>query len=105
MQQPKKNKRPDTPLAPTPKVDYKNFSLARSYSNRALGLEENTPATRQDSTDYKQGFKKGLEGKSFTAHENPYGRNEYQKFGQWSGADVRKKLNSEKVKKTIKANR
>lgn len=103
MQQPNKNKRrPDTPLAPTPKVDYGNFSLARSYTNKALGLDENTPATRKDSTDYKQGFKKGIEGKSFTPRETPYGRNEYQKFGQWSGANVRKKTNSDKVKKTIK---
>jgi hypothetical protein len=28
--------------------------------------------------------------------------NEYQKFGQWAGANVRKKTNSDKVKKTIK---
>lgn len=89
MQQPKRNKRPDTPLAPTPKITYKNLGLARSASNNAAGIDTNTPATAQDSADYRRGFAMGLKGKRVSNIENKYqGKNQFVEKGRWEGQNA-----------------
>lgn len=91
MQQPKV-KRPDTPLAPTPKVTYKNLGLARSASNNAAGIDTDTPATKKDSADYRSGFNMGLKGKKVSNIENKYqGKNQYVEKGRWEGQNAAKK--------------
>jgi hypothetical protein len=87
-------KRLDTPLAPTPspvKLNYEGFSMAREYTNLANGRSANTPATKKDSLDFRSGFKKGVNNKKFTAEEEPFGENEYQKFGRYAGQKAVKK--------------
>lgn len=98
MLQPKQ-KRPDTPLANTPepvKLNYGGFSMAREYTNQAEGKPSNTPATKKDSTDFRSGFKKGVNNKKFSAKEEPFGENEYQKFGRWAGQKAVKKVQGKK---------
>jgi hypothetical protein len=95
----KQAKRPDTPLAETPKpikVTYDRLSMAREYTNQAEGRPSNTPATKKDSMDFRAGFKKGINNKDFTAKEEPYGKNEYQKMGVWEGKNAIKKSKSKK---------
>ena len=101
MQQPKK--RPDTPLAPTPKVTYKNLGLARSASNNAAGRDTNAPATAQDSADYRKGFGMGLKGKKVSDIEIKYqGKNQFVEKGRWEGQNAKpvKKTNTVKKNKT-----
>jgi len=89
MQQPKK--RPDTPLAPTPKITYKNLGLARSASNNAAGRDTNTPATKKDSADYRKGYAMGVKGKKVSAIENKtQGKNQYVEKGRWEGQNANK---------------
>lgn len=93
MLQPK-NKRPDTPLAPTqePKVTYKNLSLARTAANNSAGRPTATPATAKDSLNYKRGFKAGLEGKKTSAMRKKYeGTDEYFEKGTWEGKNAKNK--------------
>jgi hypothetical protein len=90
----KQQKRPDTPLANTPnpvKLNYGGFSMAREYTNQAEGRPSNTPATKKDSLDFRVGFKKGVNNKRFSAEEEPFGENEYQKMGRWAGQKAVKK--------------
>lgn len=92
MQQPKKTKRPDTPLAPTPKITYKNLGLARTASNNAAGRDTNTPATAKDSADYRKGFAMGLKGKRVSDVETKYqGKNQYIEKGRWEGQNAKAK--------------
>lgn len=94
MLQPKKTKRPDTPLANTPepiKVTYSRFGMAREATNKENGVDKDTPSTKKDSIDFRSGFKKGVNNKQFTAKETPYGENEYQKMGRWEGQNANKK--------------
>lgn len=89
-QQPKK--RPDTPLAATPKITYKNLGLARSAANNAAGRDTDTPATAKDSADYRKGFKMGVQGKKTSAIRNKYeGKNQFVEKGIWEGQNTVKK--------------
>lgn len=93
MLQPKQKRR-DTPLAETPKpvkVTYERLAMAREYTNQARGNASNTPATKKDSMDFRSGFKKGVNNKKFSAEEEPFGENEYQKMGRWEGNNAVKK--------------
>ncbi len=95
----KQTKRADTPLAPTPspvKLNYGGFSMAREYTNQANGKPANTAASPKDSLDFRVGFKKGVNNKKFTAEEEPFGENEYQKFGRWAGQKAVKKAKGKK---------
>lgn len=94
MQEPKKNKRPDTPLAktPDPKVTYKNLGLARSAVNKARGRDIDYPASAKDSADYRKGFAMGLKGKKPSSTEIKYqGKNQYVEKGRWEGQNAIKK--------------
>jgi hypothetical protein len=84
-------KRPDTPLATTPKPTYVNLGLARSAVNTAAGKDINTPATAKDSADYRKGYAMGLKGKKVSAIENKYqGKNQYVEKGRWEGQNANK---------------
>lgn len=83
---PNPKKRPDTPLATTPKPTYVNLGLARTATNNAAGRDTNTPATAKDSADYRKGYAMGLKGKKVSAVENKYqGKNQYVEKGNWEG--------------------
>jgi hypothetical protein len=84
-------KRPDTPLATTPKPTYVNLGLARTATNNAAGRDTNAPATKKDSADYRKGYAMGLDGKKVSAIENKYqGKNQYVEKGRWEGQNVKK---------------
>ena len=84
-------KRPDTPLADTPKPTYDRLGLARSAANTAAGRDTNTPATAKDSADYRKGYAMGLKGKKVSAIENKYqGKNQYVEKGRWEGQNANK---------------
>lgn len=52
------NKRPDTPLADTPKPDYRNIqTIRRGFKDRPY-----TP-TAKDSIQYQEGFDRAISGK------------------------------------------
>lgn len=90
--QPRKNKRPDIPLAPTPKITYDRLGLARTAANNAAGFDTNTPATAKDSADYRKGFAMGVKGKKVSDIENQYqGKNQYIEKGRWEGQNAIKK--------------
>ena len=77
--------------------DYRNLQLARSYNNAQLGNKLNTPATKQDSTDYKTGFIRGVKGWKPSADRLKYqGEGEYQKMGRWEGQNAKKEALSKK---------
>jgi hypothetical protein len=81
----------------TLKPDYRNLQLARSYNNAQLGNKLNTPATKQDSTDYKTGFIRGVKGWKPSADRLKYeGEGEYQKMGRWEGQNAKKEALSKK---------
>jgi hypothetical protein len=106
MLQPKKTKRPDTPLAATPKVTYDRLGLARSATNNAAGRDTNYPATAKDSADYRKGFAMGLKGKKVSDIENKYqGKNQYVEKGRWEGQNAAKKEKTAKLKALIKKNK
>ena len=51
-----------------------------------------TPATKRDSTQYRDGFKMGLAGKKPSKMQLKYeGENEYKKMGRWEGQNKKKK--------------
>ena len=52
--------RKDTPLAETPTPDYRNIKTTK---RRFFKDEPYTP-TAKDSTEYREGFQRGLEGKN-----------------------------------------
>lgn len=84
-------KRPDIPLASTPKPTYVNLGLARSAANNAAGRDTNTPATKKDSADYKKGYAMGLNGKKVSDVEKKYqGKNQYVEKGNWEGQKANK---------------
>ncbi len=77
--------------------DYRNLQLARSYNNAQLGNKLNTPATKQDSTNYKIGFIRGVKGWKPSADRLKYeGEGEYQKMGRWEGQNMKKEALSKK---------
>ena len=62
---------------------YKNFSMANQMSQRFSdgSLPANPrPASKGDSTEYKQGFKYGMSGGKQTP-----GESEFFKMGRWEG--------------------
>lgn len=99
-QEPKKsNKRPDTPLASTPKITYDRLGLARTATNNAQGRDTDAPATAKDSADYRKGFAMGLKGKKVSNIENKYqGKNQYIEKGRWEGQNAAKKTIVKKKK-------
>jgi len=71
-------KRPDTPLADTPKPDYRNIQTKRSgFKDRPY-----TP-TAKDSTQYKEGFDRAVSGKKkmFPSRVSVKGYNEARERG------------------------
>jgi hypothetical protein len=87
------------------KPTYNRLPMARSYSNQAAGRDENTPATAQDSANYRKGFVKGykLGPKSEPSKmEKKYmGEDEYTKMGRWEGQNRKagKSKNGSKITK------
>lgn len=70
--------RPDTPLADTPKPDYRNIQTKRSgFKDRPY-----TP-TAKDSTQYKEGFDRAVSGKKkmFPSRASVKGYNEARERG------------------------
>jgi hypothetical protein len=99
-------KRPDTPLAATPKITYKNLGLARSATNNAEGRDTNTPATAKDSADYRAGFKMGVQGKKVSDLQNKYeGKNQYVEKGRWEGKNAVVDAKKANLKSLIKKNK
>lgn len=98
MQQPNKNKkRPDTPLAETPKPTYKNLGLARSAANNAAGRDTHAPATARDSANYRAGFDAGLRGVKPSSMKKKYeGEDQYFQKGRWEGQNAAKNKTSKK---------
>jgi hypothetical protein len=94
----KQQKRPDTPLAPTPKgITYKNLGLARSAANNAAGDYTDKPATKKDSADYRTGYAMGLKGKKVSDMQNKWeGKNQYIEKGRWEGQNAAKKAKAKK---------
>lgn len=52
-------RRPDTPLADTPKPDYRNIKKPTQIRS----VKKDYVITAKDSVAYEKGFKNGLEGK------------------------------------------
>jgi hypothetical protein len=89
---PDKKKRPDTPLAETPKPTYKNLGLARTATNNAEGRDTNAPATAKDSANYRLGFQAGLKGAKPSSLRKKYeGEEQYYQKGRWEGQSAAKK--------------
>jgi hypothetical protein len=67
-------KRPDTPLAETPVPDYRNIQKTKK------GILKDKPytATAKDSSDYREGFERGVAGKNklFPSSSSVRGYNE-----------------------------
>ena len=78
MDQPKKEKskvnRPDTPLADSPTPDYRNMPDTK----RGFFKDNPYTPTAQDTTEYKEGFARGVEGKNkfFPSKVSVHGYNE-----------------------------
>lgn len=78
MDQPKKEKskvnRPDIPLGETPKPDYRNMPDTK----RGFFKDKPYASTPQDSTEYRAGFQRGVEGKNtwFPSKVSVHGYNE-----------------------------
>ena len=68
------------------------LAQARQNTNRANRVDSRTPATRRDSTQYREGFKMGLAGKKPSKIQLKYeGESEYKKMGRWEGQNKKKK--------------
>lgn len=74
MQQPKK--RPDTPLAETPKPNYGNMKTTK----RSFFRERPYTPTAQDSISYKQGFDKAVKGKNIPTSYNMKSKQEMRGY-------------------------
>lgn len=98
MQQPNKNKkRPDTPLAETPKITYDRLGLARTAANNAAGRDTDAPATARDSANYRAGFRAGLRGVKPSDLRKKYeGEEQYFQKGRWEGLNAAKKKATKK---------
>ena len=78
MDQPKKEKskvgRADTPLADSPTPDYRNMP----NSKRGFFKDKPYTPTAKDSTEYREGFSRGVEGKNkfFPSKVSVHGYNE-----------------------------
>jgi hypothetical protein len=72
-------KRPDTPLAETPKPDYRNINK----KTKVRSVSKNYVATSKDSTDYVKGFNEAIEGKErlFPSRAKVQGRAEAKQRG------------------------
>ena len=65
---------------------------ARQANNIRNNVDSRTPATKRDSTKYRDGFKMGLAGKKPSKMQLKYeGENEYKKMGRWEGQNKKKK--------------
>jgi hypothetical protein len=56
----RKYNRPDTPLAETPQPDYRNMPDTK----RGTFKDKPYTPTAKDSAEYREGFKRGVEGKN-----------------------------------------
>ena len=73
------NKRPDTPLAETPKPDYRNIPT----SKKSFFKDKPYTPTAKDSTDYRAGFEDAVSGKnkSFPSKSRKAGYQEAKQRG------------------------
>jgi len=73
------NKRPDTPLAETPKPDYRNIPT----SKKSFFKDRPYTPTAKDSTDYRAGFEDAVLGKkkSFPSKSRIAGHQEAKQRG------------------------
>jgi hypothetical protein len=84
------------------KPTYSNLGMARSAENNKYGRDTNTPATKQDSSLYRSGYKLGQKGIKPSAMQKKFeGENEYQKMGRWEGQNTVKKVLLKKGKTGI----
>ena len=67
------------------------LAQARQNTNRANRVDSRTPATKQDSTQYRQGYNMGLKKQKPKSDTHPYGEGEYHKMGRWEGQNKNKK--------------
>lgn len=67
------------------------LAQARSAANRANGVDDRTSATKQDSTNYRQGYNMGLKNQKPSSTTHPYGEGGYHKMGRWEGQNKNKK--------------
>ena len=80
MDQPKKEKskvnRPDTPLADSPTPDYRN--MPDTVRGRFFSKDKPYTPTAKDSTEYREGFSRGVDGKNkfFPSKVSVHGYNE-----------------------------
>jgi hypothetical protein len=72
-------KRPDTPLAETPKPDYRNIPT----SKKSFFKDKPYTPTAKDSTDYRAGFEDAVSGKKklFPSKSRVAGYNEAKDRG------------------------
>ena len=72
-------KRKDTPLAQTPEPDYRNI---KKTTRKGFKDKPYTP-TAKDSTEYREGFQRGLEGKNkwFPSESSVRGNREAKQRG------------------------
>lgn len=77
MEQPKKQKY----IQPK----YTMFGQAKEGRNRFMDLDQNSPASKQDSLDYKAGFNVGVRNKMTGKNARIESENVFQKMGRWEG--------------------
>jgi hypothetical protein len=72
-------KRPDTPLAETPKPDYRNINK----KTKIRSVSKSYVPTAKDSSDYEKGFNEAIEGKNklFPSRAKVQGRFEAKQRG------------------------
>ena len=66
-------------------IKFTMFAQARNAANRANGVDNRTPATKQDSTNYRYGYNMGIKKQKPNSTTHPYGEGGYHKMGRWEG--------------------
>tara|TARA_R110000803_G_scaffold56959_2_gene114647 strand:- start:1869 stop:2153 length:285 start_codon:yes stop_codon:yes gene_type:complete len=75
-------------------IKYTMLEQAKNATARANNKSSNASdaqATKKDSSDYKSGYRMGMQRQNPSASSHPYGENEYQKMGRWEGQNKKKK--------------
>jgi hypothetical protein len=66
-------------------IKFTLLAQARSAANRANKVDSRTPATKQDSINYRDGYKMGQNKQNPSSTTHPYGEGGYHKMGRWEG--------------------
>lgn len=75
-------------------IKYTMLQQAKEATARANNKSSNArdaQATKQDSSDYKSGYRLGRSKGKPSSTTHPYGENEYQKKGRWEGQNKKNK--------------